>query len=363
MKKEFEWNFAYDILDGMIDWVRVVSIEGEVIYVNKTLSKDMGKNILGSKCYSLLCKDKHCINCISQKTMKTGESHTKIENVKEKTYSVKSSPIHDKNGDIYAAVEVFRDITKQKILENKLTKKNIDMQRDIDFARVLQHKILPEKGKHDFVDIDYIYEPSKLLSGDIFDIFNIGERYMGVYICDVVGHGVTASMLTMFIRQTMRAIKDKYHSPAKTLKLLHEEFIRLNLDDDKYFTIFYGIFDKSNYTLSCANAGHNCAPILIKNNKVSLIEMTGFPIMNLYRDIQYREQIIKIKENDSLIFYTDGVIEAKNDIGEYMGIDRFLDMVKSNINKDLLLAIQRDMQRLNYDNKHDDIAILKINML
>ncbi len=81
-----------------------------------------------------------------------------------------------------------------------------------------------------------------MLSGDMFDVYYINEDNIGIYICDVVGHGVTASMMTMFVRQTMRAIKDDILSPSTALKELHKRFVSLDLGSDKYFTIFYAIY-------------------------------------------------------------------------------------------------------------------------
>ncbi|WP_066500701.1 PP2C family protein-serine/threonine phosphatase [Abyssisolibacter fermentans] len=360
METTFECNFAFDILDGMIDWVRVVSIEGKVIYANKTLVKDIGESIIGSKCYTLLCKDDKCKNCISKKTIETGMSHTKEEAVEDKIFSVKSSPIRDEKGNIYAAVEVFRDITKQKNLEEQITSENIKMENDIEFAMLLQQKILPHKGEFSSIKVDYIYEPSKHLSGDIFDIFEIDDRYLGVYISDVVGHGVTASMMTMFIRQTMRAIKDVHKRPADALSELHKSFVQLRLDDDKYFTIFYGIIDKVEKVFTYTNAGHNCIPVLIKDDRIILLEMQGYPITNLFDNIEYKEKNIDLAKGDSLLLYTDGIIEAKNEQDELLGFEKFIEIIKENKNDKILDIIQNKMRQLRYVNKQDDLAILKV---
>ena len=76
------------------------------------------------------------------------------------------------------------------------------MSKDLGFAKHIQEKILPPKGVIDNLHIDYIYKPSEMLSGDIFDVFHIDEDHIGIYISDVSGHGVAAAMMTMFIRQT-----------------------------------------------------------------------------------------------------------------------------------------------------------------
>ncbi len=119
-----------------------------------------------------------------------------------------------------------------------------------------------------------------MLSGDMFDIYFIDEENIGIYICDVVGHGVTASMMTMFVRQTMRAIKDDILSPSAALTELHKRFVTLNLGADKYFTIFYGIYNIKNKQLKYSNAGHNCIPIRFNTDQVTLLKTKGgFPYL------------------------------------------------------------------------------------
>ena len=133
-------------------------------------------------------------------------------------YSIKSSPVKDSNGEIYAAVEVFRDVTRERKLELDLINKNKKINKDLQFAKRIQEKILPRKGANDSLKLDYVYKPSEILSGDMFDMFNIDEDNVGIYISDVAGKGVAASMMTMFIRQSMRVMKDDIKSPSAALE-------------------------------------------------------------------------------------------------------------------------------------------------
>ncbi len=152
-----------------------------------------------------------------------------------------------------------------------------------------------------------------LSGGDIFDIYYIDEDNIGIYICDVVGHGVTASMMTMFVRQTMRAIKDDILSPSRALSELHQKFIALDLDTDKYFTIFYGVFNTKDRSFKYSNGGHNCVPIKINDEEISLLKTNGFPISLIFNKVDYTEEEIKLSPGgDKILFYTDGITEAKN---------------------------------------------------
>ena len=355
-------RLSYDILDGMIDWVRVIGIDGSILYANKTIKDDLGKDIVGNKCYSVLGRNIHCKKCITEMTMKTGKVSEKEEIVGDRIFSVKSSPVRDENGKIYAAVEVFRDVTRERKLEKQLIKKNKKMSNDLDFARTLQEKILPAKGNYITMNIDYLYRPSEMLSGDMFDVFDIDENHVGVYISDVVGHGVTASMMTMFIRQTMRAVSRRTLSPSETLSRLHKKFLALSLEDDKYFTIFYGIIDNRDNTFRYVNGGHNSIPILVKDEDIELLESKGYPICTIFDKIEYHENVVKLSKGDKVLFYTDGIIEAKNRKSEEFGIDRLIDIIKNEKNN-LIKRIEKEIDKFSYESQVDDIAIIEIELL
>jgi len=354
---------TFDILDGMVDWVRVIDNKGIIIYANKPMKEAIGKDIVGTRCYSALGKKCACNRCITEATISTGEVAEKEEYVGNKIFSVKSSPVRDLNGQIYAAVEVFRDVTKEKKLESEVRKKNEKLNKDLSFARTIQKNILPSKGDYGPVRIDYSYTPSETLSGDLFDILRIGENLLGIYISDVVGHGITAAIMTMFIRQTMKSIKYEYTSPSAAISELHKRFLDLNLDDDKYFSIFYGVYDNRDSTFRYVNGGHNCIPLHFNKDKVKLLEANGYPITYLFDDIKYEEKCITLNENDNILFYTDGVIEARNRAGEFFGINRLIDVVKNNDEKNVIKEIEKSVEEFNQHKRLDDSAILKIKII
>ena len=198
----------YHVLEGMADWVRVVDKEGTIIYANKTMKEALGHNIVGMKCYKSHGKEMPCSFCITDRSINTGEIVQKEEKINGRYFSVKSSPVTNSDGKVFAAVEVFRDVTRERKLELELIEKNKKMSKDLGFAKRIQERILPNKEILGNISIDYIYRPSEMLSGDMFDVFYIDDENIGIYISDVSGHGVAAAMMTMFIRQTMRSIKD-----------------------------------------------------------------------------------------------------------------------------------------------------------
>ncbi|CCQ97351.1 putative stage II sporulation protein E (SpoIIE) [[Clostridium] ultunense Esp] len=352
----------YQVLESMADWVRVVDINGTIIYVNKAMKKALGDDLVGKKCYQSIGKDEPCGFCISKKSIRTKETVQKEEKIDGRYFSVKSSPVIDSNGNVIAAVEVLRDVTRERKLELELIERNKKMVKDLRFAKRLQHRILPKKGIYNRLKIDHLYKPSEMLSGDMFDIYQIDEDHIGLYICDVVGNGITASMMTMFVRQTMRAIKDDVLSPSVALTELHKRFSTLGLEVDKYFTIFYAVFNTKDNHFKYANAGHNCIPIKYNSNETQLLITKGFPISLIFNEIYYEENDIVLNKYDKVLFYTDGITEVKNVEGEEFGVDRIVNIIKEN-DGDILNNIVEKVERFRWGEQEDDFAMVLMEVL
>ena len=361
-------RLTYDILDGMVDWVRVMDRDKKIIYINKSMKRALGDHKLGSSCYKMFDRDNTCVRCIGDATINTGESAEKEIKIRDKVFSIKSSPVTDLNGYIYAVVEVFRDVTRERKLEKNILNQNEKMSKDIDFAKKIQSSILPEKGIHGLLKLDYLYRPSEILSGDMFDIQKIDEDHVGVYISDVVGHGVSASIMTMFIRQTMESIIKEKYSPSDTISSLHKSFLDLGLDDENYFTIFYAILNVKEGTMQYSNGGHNSLPCVVskdENGKKSarFLEAVGYPITYLFDKVDYEEHKVNLDKDDEVLFFTDGILECKNINDELFGEDRLIECIE-NSNGDTIKDIEREIDRYqgSYAQIDDDITILKLEL-
>lgn len=347
----------FSIVDGMIDWVRVIDKENYVFYANKKMKEDLGEDIVGKKCHEVFCSQEKCKDCISDETLNNGSILRKETTINDKTYMVVSSPMYDDIGEIIGSVEVFRDITHERKLAEKVNEKNKKMSDDIAFAINMQKRMLPLKGTYNGVDIDYLYEPSELLSGDFFDVFKIDSDNVGIYMCDIVGHGVTASLLTVFVRQSLRIIARSYGRANRIITELHKTFLSLNLDYDKYFSIFFGIYNKVTHELEFINAGHNSIPILMRGTEkeIIMLKAKGYPICNIFDNVEYDVHNIKLCEGDKLFFYTDGITETKNSAGEEFGQERLMDIIKNSDN--ILESIKSSLEAYSHVKK-DDYAVL-----
>lgn len=318
--------FIEDIVNGMFDWVRVVDMHNNVIYMNKAMSDAFGKPMIGTKCYETIGRTEPCINCTSRKTVFDGASHEKEEHINGRVFSVMCSPIRNSDGKIIAAVEVLRETTQLKQLHQELQKQNDKFKGELEMARKLQTSLLPEPLTDSRLDFSFLFMPCEALGGDFLDIFKIDSSHVGLYIADVSGHGVPASLLTVFLRSSLNK---KLPSPAKALEELYFEFNRSKLDEDLYITIFYAIIDLDKRTMLYSNAGLNVSPVIYSKARFDLLRLPGIPISNWTEKPEYSDGSVNLQPGEKLFLYSDGILEMRNKDNEQYGEDRLISILLS----------------------------------
>ena len=325
------------ILDAMQDWVRVIDKEDRMLYINKPMQQGLLANPTGNKCYSIFGRTKACEICICKQSALDGRSHKKEVDFGKRSYSVICSPVKNEQGEVYASLEVFRDITEIKNIQTKLTEKKTKLEKDLEMAKRLQNSILPRPFNNKHMVFSYVYMPSDGLGGDFLDVFNIQGNRVGVYIADVSGHGVSAAMLTMFLRSSLNR---KQYSPSKALEELYTSFKNTGFEMESYITVFYAIIDNENRTITYSNAGHSVSPVLMSENGFQMLRTPGIPISNWVDEPNYKDVRIGIREGDRIFLSSDGIIEIKNDEGEYFGEERILAQL-SNTNRRVEDVLER----------------------
>lgn len=349
------------VLESMDDWVRVIDVNGRIIFLNKAMKESCNVNSSVISCSfdeDMTFGDSVIPRSVSFITLLTKKTYNQEVIFMGKEYSVKSSPVIDEDGEVAAAVEVFRDISSEIHIRRELFNANKAMSDDIKFARSIQRQLLPEKGRVGDLEIDYYYKPSEQLSGDLFDIIRIDQDKVGIYICDVVGKGVGASILTMFIKQTMQAIISELGgaNPSTTLYELRARFGEMKLEENLYFTMMYGVYSKKDRTFSYSNAGHNCSPILKLEDNYKVLEITGVPICDIFKEMTYKEDVVRLEKGDQLIFYTDGFTESMSYEREEFGHERFVEAIM--MPGDIIENVVTKVNRFSWGEVFDDMAIM-----
>lgn len=354
--RQIKQNYNFFILNSMEDWVRIIDDRGDVTFINSALKNAMETN---PKLKAYLNENIDFTLSNSNSLIKNA---TMIEekHIDGKYYSIKSSPIYLE--DMFTGtIEVYRDITSESRLKIDLYNANKAMLDDIRFVRRIQSSILPKNRIYGKLKLSGIYDPSDNVSGDLYDLIKIDENRSAFYIADVMGHGVKASIMTMFLKVTMSAIFDKHpdYSPSEVFLNLRKKFTKLQIDSSQYFTAWLGIFDFRDDSLVFSNAGHNCPPLIYskEKNEAAYLLVNGRMISNIIEPDTYIEKKLYLQNGDKILFFTDGAIEAKNENGNEFGLERLKDTFAENSSLDF---VHDKISHYNWQAMSDDLTLALI---
>jgi sigma-B regulation protein RsbU (phosphoserine phosphatase) len=164
------------------------------------------------------------------------------------------------------------------------------------------------------------YAPLDHLGGDYYDVAEPQPDRIGFLIADASGHSIAAAMVAIMSRTAFTEAAAATASPGEVLTAMNARL--QGLADERFVTAFYGVFDRRTRLLTYANAGHPY-PLrwVAATGAVEPLAAQGF-MLGIMPGEQYREKTVQLAPGDRLCFYTDGLIEARNEIGETLGTDR-----------------------------------------
>ncbi|MGN0804609.1 MAG: SpoIIE family protein phosphatase [Candidatus Coproplasma sp.] len=228
----------------------------------------------------------------------------------------------------------------------------LEIARELQTAKNIQQRLLPAGKWAGGKRYSYLYIPCREIGGDLPEVFTVGNSACGV-IADVSGKGISAGMLTAFVK----AAYDKTaYSPAQALESLSDKFSELNLDERNYITVASARIDEHSITYSMA--GHN-VPILLKSGGgITRIMLNSPPVSNWFDHPSYFEDTIPYKNGDVLVLLTDGVTESKNRYGEMFGIEGAIKTLSvSRTGEEFIKNLERNLKNFCGELKDDVTAI------
>jgi sigma-B regulation protein RsbU (phosphoserine phosphatase) len=218
-------------------------------------------------------------------------------------------------------------IHNAKQYEISLTKKNLE--HELINAAKVQNVLLPQRPPfHENLSISFIHIPSKLVSGDLFDLVGIDDKTLGLVVGDVSGKGAGAAIMMSLVLAGFRAYKKSRLGVCEIVARLNN-LLEESVSDGRYATLFYALISTAKNQITFSNAGHN-PPILFRvNGKIEELTDGGIVLGYLANQI-YKQKTVPFNRGDILITYTDGITEALNKDGEEFGEERLKNVVKEN---------------------------------
>lgn len=254
--------------------------------------------------------------------------------------------------------EASRDLQEQKqLLETELAEA-------ADYVR----SILPDHITEPPVTIEARFIPSRQLGGDGFDYFWLDSEHLAIYLLDASGHGLRAALPTLSVLNILRSRalpKINYYQPSDVLRRLNETF-QMTQRNDKYFTIWYGVYNSSTRILTYASAGHPPA-ILLSGTSASFVQVQrlkthGLPVA-MFPDADYIDECCEVEPASTLYIFSDGIYEINQADGTIWGLDPFVKLLvdcRQN-NTCTLDQVLQSLQVINpKDYFDDDLSLLEI---
>ncbi|MBS0206355.1 MAG: PP2C family protein-serine/threonine phosphatase [Planctomycetes bacterium] len=227
---------------------------------------------------------------------------------------------------------LFGRATSNLVMSQDLQRANHALDREMKAVGNIQRSLLPAKiPTIPSLDLATHYQPSHRAGGDYYDFFPLPSGRWGIFIGDVSGHGTPAAVLMAVTHCMAHTNPGSAQTPAQVLQYLNHHLATLYTNQTgRFITAFYGIYNPADQTLTYACAGHN-PPRLKRCQDGSLMDLdhaSGLPL-GIIPSTTYNEALLQLQPGDQILFYTDGIVEARNPAGKLFGTEN-LDRVLEN---------------------------------
>ena len=248
---------------------------------------------------------------------------------------------------------------KQKSIKKTISR----MRTEFQLSKNIQKNIIPAfspqiKG----LKTASLYKPLEEVSGDFFDYIHLDSPHkIGIVIADVTGHGVPSAWITSMLKILLATSGNRKNNPPAMMKYINSHLY--DKTGGYLVTAFYAVIDTQAMTLKYSRAAHSF-PLLIRDGRISPLKAEGF-ILGADDKPQFKEKTIKLKSNDKVLFYTDGLTETMN-----MGSEYFDNVINAAITRHCNCGI-KDFVKNIYDELlsfkgtgsfEDDITIIAVHL-
>ncbi len=359
------------VWENALDGMRLTDANGIILAVNPSFCRIVGmqRDELEGKPFTVIYSDNENPE---EMLLKYRErfTHRTIESQLERHVIFKSGKAVDL--EVYNSyiemdrdtlvLGVFHDITTRKHAEERereatrelaasqaeLRIKNEMLEDDLKMAHEIQQAILPQqyptfpKGvpqEQSLLRFAHRYQPSGEVGGDFFNVLPISSTKAGVFICDVMGHGVRSALVTAMVRALVEELRTIGHDPGLLLMRLNSDLraILQQTGTPLFTTAFYLVADLETRQISYANAGHPKPFIIYADSRhVELLKnpsQKASPALGLFADSTYPTAQRSFEPGDRILFYTDGLYEVEGPDGTQYTQEMLQDAVRQNAPK------------------------------
>ncbi len=211
----------------------------------------------------------------------------------------------------------FSQLARRRFLEiwrkeHSRHRERLRMREEIEYARKIQLSMLPQRAPElDWIDLAAASLPATEVGGDYYDYFHLADARLALVLGDVSGHGLASGLLLSGVRSCLYLLEEELGSPIPVLDRLNH-MVRRTTDRRTFVTLLCAVLDRETGTLTVTSAGH--PPVLHYEARTQGFDEIGHgaPPLGTFLEAQYAEDCRSVAAGDLLIFYTDGLVEARN---------------------------------------------------
>jgi len=356
----FENKMLRAVLDSMPDNISIKDLKGRYIFDNCRHARFLGatnsSEVVGKTVFDFLpAQIAAKFHAEDLRVLQSGEPVVRsvdeaVDRAGNRVWmSVTKMSLRDEKGELIGLVSTTRDITARKNAEEQLAKyaeelraKNAELQEDLATARELQNALLPQQyplfpssalPAASALGFHHFFRPSSGVGGDFFYVFQISDSVAGVFICDVMGHGVRAALVAAILRALVEEARVHATEPSRFLQELNRGIFRIlkHTGLTMFVSACYLLADVARGELRYANAGHP-VPLCVHRAQRS-VEALSFngskpgPVLGIFDDAEYHCSSCRLSAGDTLLLFTDGLFEVEGADAQYYDQARLLKSV------------------------------------
>ncbi|GGF95588.1 PP2C family protein-serine/threonine phosphatase [Paenibacillus abyssi] len=185
------------------------------------------------------------------------------------------------------------------------------LREELQLAREVQSAVLPQPIAEEHIEIGSIFCPSEELAGDLYAWHRIDDNRYGIAVIDAMGHGISSSLVCMFIASVLKDAMIKLIDPVRVIHELNRRALQLQFADQLiqyYYTAIYMVVDVSRGTAEYVNAGHPPGLLLRSDGTTERME-SGTTAIGMFEEMKIQKQTVEVGQKDRLIMVTDGVVD------------------------------------------------------
>ena len=393
-----ERNLLRNVVDNLLDSIYVKDAHGRYLLDNTAHVRSLGRvspqEVVGKTVFDFFPEP------VAAKFREDDEfvlkSGTPIVNREEVVVSGDSSvrwvsttkvPLRDSEGKAIGIVGIGRDITERKRAEEQLFRynaeirqRNTEMEDDLHMAREIQQAFLPQQyptfprralPSESALRFYSRYIPTTAVGGDFFHVLPISDSEAGIFICDVMGHGVRAALVTAIQRALVEEMLPWAGDPGRFLTEINRALLSIlrRARTPMFASAFYLVADVEKGLLRYANAGHP-QPVHIRRGSGALdflsSERPG-PALGVFPDAVYKTRSCPAAERDLIVLFTDGLYEVEGSDEAYFDQERLLEIISRHVREpaeEMIDDTLSDIQGFAIDHSFtDDVCLVGVEIV